>query len=212
MDYFKEVAILLNDGHLMSKVDIHFKDQLKAFPASIRHHHSETCGYLRHVYEVMNIAANILENIGFGVSYDSLMRVAFLHDLDKLERYELDPEKPTVKQIKYAESLGIYIEDNDSKSSLSTKIDNKKTGDKKPIQYYRYREKLGVDDSAAVVHICMEIGIKLSKEEVHAICFHHGGWADIARRDSKMSPMAVILHCADLLSAKIYGELKWKFM
>ncbi len=43
----------------------------------------------------------------------------------------------------------------------------------------------------------------VTADVVHAISMHHGGWAPLARAENqlRLSPLATILHAADLMSA-----------
>lgn len=209
MDYLSNIQRMLG-GETFSRVNEEYYEQLLTFPGSIRHHHSESGGYIRHICEVMDFCKMMTNNFQIPrfSDHELLLKLAFIHDLDKLERYELDPEMPTKKQITYAESLGIVIDEKDCKSSLSTKIDNKKNKLNKPIQYFRYKDKLPADDSARVVRICMELGIPLTDDDVHAISCHHGGWANVLQKGGILSPTATILHCADLMSTQILGDLR----
>lgn len=175
--------------------------QFANHPAAIRHHHTEVGGYMRHIYEVMMIVSNLAKQHGCDAA--QMVKLAFIHDVDKLERYELDDEPPTGPQAKYARSLGVEITGKDSKASITVKIDNAKNGTDKPIQYYRYKDIPTADEAARVVRICAQNGMLLTDAEVHCISCHHGGWSDAGQRGN-MSPEATLLHCADLISAKIY--------
>ena len=203
MNYLKEVEGIVGSG-LFRKIQNKYFVEMENFPAAIKHHHAEKGGYIRHIYEVINFCLELsrLANLSFDV--DVLLRIAFIHDLDKLERYEIDNEAPTAAQVKYAINLGVSRTAEDSKSSISTKIDNKKNGLNNPIQYYRYRELLVIDESAKVTQMCGKLGIELTDEDIHCLSTHHGGWSDAGKRGS-LSPMATILHCADLMSARILG-------
>lgn len=189
---------------LFSKVYGRFSQRLLNFPASIKHHHAEQGGYLRHISEVIYFCEYLM-NDQYPIDTIMMIKLAFIHDLDKLERYKIDTEPPTTKQLNYARGLDIFIEENECKNSLSTKIDNKKNGLNNPIQRYGYVDKLVADESAMVVQICMDLGIPLIHEEVHALCCHHGGWSAAAQK-GQMSPMATILHCADLMSTNLMGN------
>lgn len=200
MNYLKEVEGLVGDN-LFSRVYTKYGLEMTDYPAAIKHHHTERGGYIRHIWEVLTIGEYINQE---HVNPECFIKLAFIHDLDKLERYEPDTEAPTAAQVKYAKSLGIEIKTIDTKSSLSTKIDNKKNGLNNPIQYYCYREKLVVDESAKVCQMCCQLGIELTDADLHCLATHHGGWSDAGKRGS-LSPMATILHCADLMSARILG-------
>ena len=208
MNYLAEVEEMFG-GETFKRVYEQYGEQLKTFPSSLKHHHCERGGYIRHVCEVMDLGLTLIPSFPtvFSVKeFDRFKKLAFVHDLDKLTRYELDPHLPTKKQLDYAKRLGIEITEFDSKSSLSSKIDNAVNKLDGPIQYYRYVDKLPVDDSARVVCMCMKLGIDLDDDDVHALSCHHGGWSDAGL--SIMSPMATVLHCADLMSAKILGTVK----
>ncbi len=213
MNYLKEVKDIV-DAYTFNQTMNKYQTELETFPASTRFHHCEIGGYIRHVWEVIDFCRNLIKDLvdtqmKIGefteIDVDALIRIAFLHDLDKLERYELDPENPTKAQVKYAIDLGIRVDSEDSKSSLSTKIDNKKNGLDKPICYFRYKDQLVVDESAKVCQMCQKLGIELSNEDIHCLACHHGGWSEAGKRGT-LSPMATILHCADLMSTKILGD------
>lgn len=175
----------------------HYEKEITAYPASIRYHHTEQGGYIRHILEVMQYVIQL--------EYPQLVRLAFLHDVDKLERYQIDTEKPTAPQLKYAKSLGIMIEPIDSKTSISVKINNTKNNLNDPIQYFTYRDFIPMDESANVIRICSNFDIKFSIEDVHCLCCHHGGWSHAGTR-GELSPLATVLHCADLMSSNINGK------
>lgn len=187
--------------------------QSELIPASIKHHHAEKGGYARHISEVMQYCYNMFSEIipaserNFALS--SLLLAAFIHDLDKVFRYQVDSESPTEKQLSYASSLGVEILDIDSKASISTKIDNKKNNKNDPIQYYTYADNpFPAEETAMVLQICMGYDIVLTKEEVHAIAMHHGGWALLAKQgNSNMTNMATTLHCSDLMSARFNAKV-----
>ena len=188
-------------GHCMNLAYV-YKSQFMSHPAAIRWHHAEVGGYMRHVYEVMTIVLKL--SAEYGCDAAQMVKLAFIHDVDKLERYELDDEPPTGPQAKYARSLGVEITGKDSKASITVKIDNAKNGTNKPIQYYRYKDIPVADEAARVVRICAENGMILTDDEVHCISCHHGGWSDAGQRGS-LSAEATLLHCADLISARVYG-------
>jgi hypothetical protein len=210
-DYVMELKNIV-PADLFCAVAEKYFDELRDFPAAIKHHHVEKGGYSRHIYEVVSFAKIIFNNVAvslgtFDFTLESLIKVAFLHDIDKLERYEFSSEDPTPAQVNYARSLCITIESYDTKSTLSTKIDNKKNKKNTPLQYFKYRDGIPpADESARVMRICQDIGVSLTDEEMSAVCCHHGGWSAAAANG--MTQMATLLHCADLMSAKITGVVK----
>jgi hypothetical protein len=144
------------------------------------------------------------------------LEAAYWHDIDKacsLEhgqsfRYEFDREVPTGKQLDYARSLGCRIEEYDSKTSISAKIDAAKEGrclDDREIAYFRYRPEIPpVDDGAIVASIAARAGVFFSLPVLSAICTHHGSWSPIVMYNQKGNrpiPLGVLLHMADYMSS-----------
>jgi hypothetical protein len=183
-------------------------------PASAYYHHSFVGGYGRHICEVMNNVVSLMTNIDMmekvDFTLDDGIIGGFMHDADKLfYRYELDTEKPSDGQVKYAQGLGVVIEAHESKTSISAKIDAAKSGkplDPLEIHYFKNKDEgYDFDDGAIVCRICYEHGIKLSESALAAICHHHGGWAPVLKSNGKaqICKLGVILHCADLWSSHL---------
>jgi hypothetical protein len=62
-----------------------------------------------------------------------------------------------------------------------------------------------------VARECARFGIWLTDEHLHAVSCHHGGWASLLSSvhtfvRGPLSPLATIVHCADLCSANILGD------
>lgn len=188
-----------------------YGETLNTMPASVKHHHVEQGGWARHSLEVAINAAYLARNWLTGLTEARLFQLCVVHDLDKLERYEVDPEPPTEAQLKYARGLGVVIDKFDSKTSMSTKIDNAKNNLNNPIHLFRYRQDLlPTDESALVVSKLADFGIALTPEELHALCCHHGGWSAVMkeRGHGSMSTLAVVLHAADMLSVAADKEAR----
>ena len=168
---------------------------MKEMPASIGKHHSEVGGYYRHVQEVVYYALKIREMMAKDKSpnvpseYDIIL-VAFIHDLDKLERYKRND--------------GNFVIIN---PNPKLRNDQKTKWFKPP---FMYNTELPVFESSAyVANQCAPFGIRLTNDHLHALAMHHGGWSEYASRARNgISPMATILHSADLLSAFIRGDLE----
>ena len=71
-----------------------YKDAFDNFPASIKWHHTRPGDYARHVHEVIQYVVKLSRDKN---DVERLVRLAYIHDIDKLERYQLDQEKPTSK-------------------------------------------------------------------------------------------------------------------
>lgn len=214
------LTLALPDGMRETYIAFHAKhrDLFLDMPASTKHHHSFVGGYVVHIDEVVS---NLLQLIAVFPSpkftKTQAVLAAYLHDLDKLFwRYERDKEKPSDAQIKYARDLGIRTE-GESKTTITQLIDAKKSGkplDPEAIARHAARKDYPfMDDSAAVVTLMLEHGLPgWDKTIAEAISLHHGGWAPVARVDTKhgaFPPLAVLLHSADMISAQMQnGEVE----
>jgi hypothetical protein len=159
------------------------KDRIYSQPAAVDKHHWWPAGWSDHTAQVMDISnklwKDILEKTPF-ISQDDVLLVAFVHDLDKLWRY-----RPTT---------------------------NKKLLDKG--RTFEYNDDLvPYTDTSKTVAECYKRGIHLEDRHLEAIDHHHGGWSfDIssvyAPYGRNMTSLSTILHCADMMSSKIYGEIE----
>lgn len=210
-----ELLMIKDDAAREAYVNFHCaqRDRYLTEPASIRAHHNWPGGYSTHIWEVVrNLRLHLsVVQLPVPVSFtgDDAIIAAYIHDLDKLlYRYELDPEKPSPAQQKYARDLGIADDPLETKSTISAKIDAIKTGvalDHARIPRHRYREDaLSFEDGAIVMKLCCDHGLPVSLPALHAVCVHHGGFSALAadkRGRMQMSDLGVLLHSADLLSA-----------
>ena len=161
---------------------------MNEYPAAVRHHHWWPGGYREHIEQVMNNALAIHEHLKqqeadyelegkVDYTLDSLIICAFLHDFDKIGRY----------------SKTDFTKDSWKKNRM-------------PFEYKK--ETYAVEESATVVARAAKHGLHLTDYEIHALSLAHGGWSDIMQRNyqPQMHPLAVVLHCADLLSGHIMGR------
>jgi len=157
----------------------HVNDEFMNKPAAVKHHHKEQGGMGRHVMEVMNIALETYDQHPdwYECSRDDVIVVAFCHDFDKLGRYVALAANHWKRQKKYGGAEFEYAED-----------------------------KVKLHESAETVMTCAKLGIPMNPMRVNAICYHHGGWADGKPSTGLMTPLAVLIHTADILSTKIFGQ------
>lgn len=183
-------------------------------PASVAQHHAWPGGYPIHIWEVMCNLRDILSNVmlvpEMGFDRTDSITSAYVHDLDKLlYRYELDPEEPTYPQRKLAQDLGLTVSMDETKTSISARIDACKKGkilDEARMPKHVYRaDALSFDDAAIVMKLCVDHGLPLSYPALHAVCVHHGGWSPLAKTSHRLDikPLGCFLHCADYLSATV---------
>jgi hypothetical protein len=178
VDYLEQIE---NEKYKDSLLELYsnIESRLKSFPAAIRWHHSESGGLYRHIKEVLEIIIELYECfkgelLKIDISKDDVILVAFVHDLEKLDKYvknnSYNPQKKYEKGYKETEFS------------------------------YNYK-KIDMNDTAQIVRICAQYGIILSNMHINAISFHHGGWsADRGR----LQPLAALLHAADLISATFF--------
>jgi len=210
----------LEDGDQKSKIlNFHnrYLEDMKFYPGAARHHHSYTGGYYDHVLEVMNNCLTILPLVVKDLvefSSRDALTAAYFHDIDKIfYRYVLDDEAPTNAQLNYARDLGVDINTEfESKTSISFKIDAVKEGkkfDEYDIPYFkRKQDVLPFEDSGIVAMICARNGILLNDQVLSALACHHGGWSPLIRHSPNYvnpSPLGILLHTADLISASCQG-------
>lgn len=182
----------IQDNSLRQKVlEMHDKlePEMRDCPASVNKHHSFKGGYYRHVEEVIRggIALfNVYTKTGCSMPLlDDIILVAFVHDLDKL--------------IRYKRNDGTYVVINPDVSLRCGK-----TKWVEPEFMYD-PDFLSFESSGYIAMRCCEFNIQLTKEHLHAITFHHGGWSDMAHRVKSITPLACIIHSSDLMSAFVLG-------
>lgn len=199
---------------LLMKIHTKKKQDMLKFPAAIKQHHAYEGGYIVHVNEVMMIVREMLKS-GFGmdmVDPSKAILAAYVHDLDKLERYESAPhEDPSDKQLDLANRIGIEIPKGVSKKNIGILISNKLDEKDNPLEFFRYRRKDGYnfDETAKVQQMLVSYGLPLPDDVLHAVTMHHGGYAVHAKEfHMKMSPMATLLNAADMISSKIMSNIE----
>lgn len=212
---YDELEDIIQFDDRLLKIHHQLKKLICEFPASINYHHYWKGGYITHVLEVCKECNNLLQ-VHNSVNKNELLMCAYLHDIDKLCRYKkkkYEQEKASKSQLGYLTGLLEYdpkkLNLNLTKGLASNLIDSLIRKDKYfIIDKYEYNDdKYRVDESALVVTLSARYGIELTNEQLNAISLHHGGWSDLANKHNvTMSPMATLLHCADLISTKIYGN------
>lgn len=163
---------------LLQKLYTIVEVEFNTMPASVKYHHVKPGDLGRHVKEVMSIALEIfdLHPDWYGCSRDDVIVAAFVHDFNKLGRY-VDSED-WQKQPKYG---GVMFQVNKSKMFLS--------------------------EAAETVMYCAMAGLIMTPLQVNAVSLHHGGWAEGGKaHGGMMSPLAILLHSADMISGFVLGK------
>ena len=143
------------------------KSQMCSLPAGIKNHHWWPGGYTDHIWEVcrmsqMFIDEGIIEADQLPFTREDLFIICYVHDLDKLERYIVGTEKPSSAQMNYARNLGCNISANETKSTISGKIDAAINGSfltVKPFEMDPVYTQTPVDESAHVQNILSRYNI-----------------------------------------------------
>ena len=181
----KEITELLNEiqEEKTRKTMLHIfedvKKELFEKPAAVKYHHNDAGGFGRHVKEVMNFALVQFDNNPdiFKCTRDDVIVAAFVHDFNKVDCYEEAKERDKVRYgRKFSKKKGIWI-----------------------------------NESVKTVKLLFEYGYFPSEHILNAICLHHGSWSvDVSSpygyvSSGDFTPLAILLHTADLLSSHIMG-------
>jgi len=155
------------------------KDELVNKPASVKYHHKNKGGLGRHTREVMEQAITMY-NINpelYACTLDQVILASFVHDFNKLDKYNELPVGDWRRQPKYGA---------------------------KEFEYSS--SKIRMNETADVVLYCAKHGLILDELVVNAVTYHHGGWsADFKDSVGSMSRIAVLIHSADLISTVCFG-------
>jgi hypothetical protein len=158
------------------------EEKMKSMPAAVRWHHSEIGGLYRHTKEVIEIALGFYNNLRQDferrfILEDDVILVAFIHDLEKLDKYKFN---------------------NDYDPSM------KYTKGYKETQFTFNYDKTDMNDTAQVVRICYEYGLKLKDIHLNSLTYHHGGYSVDTK--GSLTPLAALIHSADLISANMFKK------
>ena len=176
----------IKDESLRGRVLKLYKDitvEFETKPSSVRYHHKDAGGMGRHTKEVMEYALKFYDMSPeiYECTRDDVILASFIHDFDKLDRYVPNTDEWRKKKFN---------------------------------QDFMYNEDvIAVNQTAKVVQICAEYGILLSDLVLNGITFHHGGFcSDLSSvypglQSTHMKPLAILLHCADLVSSHILGKV-----
>jgi len=95
-DWMDKTRAAVESAQLRRVLDLFFADddfrvRFERTPGSTHGHHAKLGGLLLHVFEVTNIAKQIARTMGRRVSCDLVVTGAMLHDVGKVEAYEIGP-------------------------------------------------------------------------------------------------------------------------
>jgi len=166
-----------HDRKCLDKILDYVAEEFVNKPSSIGHHHFYKGGMGKHIKEVMNIA---------------------------LELYDLHPDWYDCKRDDVL--IVTFVHDLDK---LNKYVDSEAwmKQEKYGAKMFMYaKDVLRLNKTGETVMVCAEHGLVLTPLQVNAVSFHHGGWSDEKVGMQHMSPLGIMLHCADLMSAKIFEK------
>lgn len=186
-----EILDLLNmiaDDKLKQKMLILYEDVIEEFttkPASIRGHHKWPGGMYEHVQQTMAIALELYQAHPdwYKCSTDEVLVAAFIHDFNKIGVYRRTKEDWKIRKGQLFEWDPSIIE---------------------------------MSDAGKATWLCAQYGIGLSAHVVNAVAFHHGGWSSecanvySTKGQVQMTPLAHLIHYADMMSSKVFGDASTK--
>lgn len=177
MKTIPEMLEMVDDDKLKAKLLKLYKDneqKLKELPASVKYHHAYEGGLMDHFQQIMHCGIRIFKFMEKFAKMDcTLDDVIFLTFVHDWDKLER------------------YVLEGEFKS-----------GDKKGGKKFAHALDVTIDPYAKVVSMLAKEQIYMTDEQIHALAYQSGGWSEFARHGSDMTPLATILHCADMLSSK----------
>lgn len=179
-NYLKGLLLSTKREGIENLVEYIEKTDFKLSPASTQYHHSFIGGLVAHTIEVYKNAVELNKAMKFKIKDEQLILASVLHDLCKANSY--DTYKRNVKE----------------------------NGTWKEVDAFTFNDKWPIGHASKSV-IIAQMFIKLDDLEVSLMIGHMGNWAGDTDTYSNLSekyPEIILLHTADMLSAKgvrIYG-------
>ncbi len=148
------------------------KEEFTTKPASVKYHHSKKGDMGRHVLEVLQLALMVYDASPdkFKCSRDDVITAAFVHDLDKLNRYT--PSEAWRQLPKYGSQMFQY--------------NNEKLRMNGTAEVILFCSRYGLILSPLIINAIT--------------FHHGGWSVDAQAGGKAMNPLAVLLHFADMLS------------
>jgi hypothetical protein len=147
-------------------------------PSSASFHYAFPGGLAAHSWNVFNLLTAKIEMFNIPVQTDSISIVALLHDLCKVNFYEVDNDPPSDAQIKYLRDLAKreYYQippDHMTKGYVSSLINFYKNGGEKPEfkTTYKFNDQFPMGHGEKSVILAQNY-IQLRDEEAIAIRWH----------------------------------------
>ena len=162
-------------------------------PASTKYHSAFKGGLVQHSLLVYSNLKKLVELTNSNISEDSIKIVALLHDIAKMNYYEV-----------YYKNVKVYSEN-------GSKYDNNGRFEWQSISDYKVRdanERFLYYNHEGTSEFLISQYCPLSVDESVAILHHHGGASDDSIKDNISAiynryPLACLLHLADMMSVYI---------
>jgi len=157
-----------------------WKKRFEEMPAGAKNHHTQVGGLDVHTSQVIDIALDMLEirkpQIASEVTRDDIIIASFLHDFSKVVMYR----------------------------RLRTTEEIEKNGGR-DFKFDSQLDKL--DAETWTLQKCLENKIPLTVDHVNAIHYAEGGFATWVKQRNQPNwcKLSVLISCADLYSAMIFG-------
>lgn len=176
-DYIEQITDVKLKGKLFLLYD-DYETFFKSNPAAIKYHHTESGGLYRHTLQVIENA------------------------LELYKIFEVQLRKYAVSRNDVILVALIHDLEKVKKYLPNKKYVNKNVTFNETEFVFNYN-KVDTNDTAQVVSMISPYGIILSDKQLNALTFTHGGWSVDKGR---MKPLAIIMHCADLISTYILDK------
>lgn len=162
-------------------------------PASARYHSAFKGGLVHHSLLVYHNLTKLVGLYNLKINEDSMKIVSLLHDLAKMNFYEV-----YYKNVKVYSENG-YKYDNGGRFDWQAVADYKVKDTKERFLYYNHE---------GTSEFMLRQYCPLSMDESIAILHHHGGMSEDSIKDNISAiydryPLAVLLHLADMMSVYI---------
>lgn len=155
------------------------KDRIDLYPSSTKYHHWWIGGWSDHTAQVMQI------------SFDLFLKSSSYADIKDFDINDVI----LVSFVHDLDKLWRYVQIKEPKDN----------------QLFEYRKDIiPYAENSKVVAECYRNGIQLTDQHIEAIDHHHGGYSldmsSVFSKNTHMTKLSVIIHCADMLSYYLWGN------
>jgi len=190
MNYIEELSKYMSESKLFPLWE-KYKDDVCVAPAAVTFHHNFEGGLVRHIVEMIKFGLPIALGIKEGVdSADGVTegKISF-DDFLQGQATLIDPnEFINVCFLHDLAKLEFYKKDGDG-------------------SIYTYVKHEFVVQEMVVQNMCASLGISLTESEINALWLAEGGYSPLFK-ELKATPLATLVHMADLFSSQLLQPKK----